>query len=246
MNRVIIASFFLFFATSVTGQQILPPRGEIEKIVREYILQHPEVLIQSVQSLQETQRSAMQREAGKVIALRRKDLVDSGSPAAGHAPGKTPVVMFFDYRCGYCRRSDDAVLKLAEGNSGAYVIFKELPILGQESMMASGAALAADKQGAYVKFHRALMAANGPITLQTLEQTASELGLNLERFRSDMKSPEIAETLQRNRELADALGVRATPSFVIGSELVVGALDPTRFQQLIARAGTAQTERQAQ
>ena len=140
--------------------------------MREYILQHPEVLMQAVQSYQERQRAARQQDAAKAIADRRGDLVDTSSPATGKAPGKTPVVMFFDYRCGYCKRVDQTVLKLAEEQSGAYVIFKELPILGPESAIASSPALAADEQGAYLGFHKALMAVTEAVTLQSVEQIA--------------------------------------------------------------------------
>jgi protein-disulfide isomerase len=209
--------------------------------VREFILQHPEVLMESVRSYQERQRAEQQQQARKVIAARPTDLLDdASSPAAGKAPGKTPVVMFFDYRCGYCKRMDEAVLKLTAEDSGAYVVFKELPILGPESAMAASAALAAHKQSAYVTFHQALMTAAEPVSMPLLEQIASKLGLDVEKLKTDMQSAEVGEALARNQQLAEALGVRATPSFVIGSELISGGMEPSRLQALIAKARTSE------
>jgi protein-disulfide isomerase len=223
------------------GQEPPQSRNDIEVIVREFILQHPEVLMESMRSYQVRQRAEHQQQAKKVIAARTADLLDdASSPAAGKASGKTPVVMFFDYRCGYCKRMDAAILELSAQDSAAYVIFKELPILGPESEMAASAALAAAKQDAYVRFHQALMTAADPVSMPMVEQMGLKLGLDVEKLKTDMQSAEISEMLARNQQLAEALGVRATPSFVIGSELISGGMEPSRLQALVAKARTSQ------
>jgi protein-disulfide isomerase len=135
---------------------------------------------------------------------------------------------------------DEAVLELTAEDSGAYVVFKELPILGPESAMAASAALAAHKQGAYVEFHKALMTAAEPISMPAIEQLASKLALDVDKLRRDMRSAEVGESLARNQQLAEALGVRATPAFVIGTDLISGALEPSRLRALIARARTTE------
>jgi protein-disulfide isomerase len=197
--------------------------------------------MESVRTYQERQRAGQQQQARQTIAARTVDLLeDSSSPSAGKAAGKVPVVMFFDYRCGYCKRMDQTVLQLTAGGSKAYVVFKELPILGPESAMAAAAALAADKQGAYVKFHQALMTAPGPVSMPLVEQIASKLGLDAAKLKADMESAEIGEALTRNQQLASSLGIRATPSFVIGSELVSGGMEPSRLEALIAGARTSE------
>lgn len=224
--------FGLLLAAAAPAQD----RAEIEKIVREYILAHPEVVMESVRGYQDRQRAERQREARGAIEARRAELLaDPAAPVAGGSEGRVPVVVFSDYRCGYCRRSSAAVLKLAAG-AGAYVIFKELPVLGPESALAASAALAAHRQGSYLKFHEALMAGSIPFTLESMEQLASKLSLDVERFRSDLRSPAIADVLARNQQLAGQLGIQATPSFVIGSELVSGALDTAALDALIAKA----------
>lgn len=140
-----------------------------------------------------------------------------------------------DNRCGYCRKVAPTLSKLAQAND-VKLIFKELPILGEQSVVAARAALAAHKQGAYLQAHEALLASVEPITLEWAEKLAVKLHLDVAKFKTDMESAETTIALQRNQLLADAIGVRATPSFVAGSELVSGALDMAALQSLISSA----------
>jgi protein-disulfide isomerase len=212
-------------------------KSEIEQIVREYILRHPEVLVESVQAHQRRERMAAQQKSREAIAARRSELLeDAVSPVAGKADAPVTIVQFFDYRCAYCRRVAPTLAKLLEEQQNVRMIFRELPILGPESHMAASAALAAHRQGAYLNFHRELMRLNSPATPAVLEETAAKLGLNIARWKTDMNSPEIRTMLAQNQQLAAALGVKSTPSFVVGDELVSGALDRAGFQALIARA----------
>jgi len=211
-------------------------RADMEKIVREYILQHPEVLMESVRAYEERDRLEAQRRSNAAITANRRELFDDPtSPVIGDANAEIAVVQFFDYKCGYCRRVSPTLSKLLEEHKNVRVIFKELPILGAESHMASRAALAAAKQGAYAAFRQKLLSLTGPITPAIIEETAGELGLDLEKFRTDMKSPQVAAILVENQRLADAIGVQSTPSFVIGNELISGAIDLRRFEELISK-----------
>jgi hypothetical protein len=116
------------------------------------------------------------------------------------------------------------------------MIYKELPILGPDSHMASRAALAARKQGAYLAFHRELMSLNGPLTPAAIEDTGKKLGLDVARLKADMESKEVQGALTQNQRLANAIGVQSTPSFVIGGELISGAMDLTGFEELISKS----------
>lgn len=241
MNPLTVATLLFCLAAPLISQEVPRSRSEIEAVVREYILQHPEVLMESVRAHQERQRAARQREASEAIVARRKELTnDAATPQAGKGPGKVPVVVFSDYRCGYCKRAEAAILQLAAEDSGAYLVFKELPILGPESAMAAAAALAAHRQGAYLRFRQELMGATQPLTEEVIDGVAAKLGLDVGKLRQDMRSAETSDAITRNQRLASEVGVQATPSFVIGSELVSGALDATRFQALIAKARTTQ------
>jgi protein-disulfide isomerase len=212
-------------------------KGEIEQIVREYILRHPEVLMESVRAYQERERiAAQQRSREAVVAKRRELFEDTASPATGKADAGIRIVQFFDYNCGYCRRVSPTIAKLLEERPDVQVIFKELPILGPESHLAARGALAARKQGGYLEFHRALMDLKSPANAAAIQETAGKLRLDISRLKADMESPEVQAILAENQRLAGAIAVRSTPSFVIGSELVSGAMDLPGFQALIAKA----------
>lgn len=213
------------------------PKAEIEKIVREYILQHPEVLMESVRAYQERERMAAQQRSKSAISAKKSDLFkDAASPVAGKTDATVEIVQFFDYRCGYCKRMPSVLTKLLEQNKNVRLIYKELPILGPESHVAARAALAAHKQGAYLPFHQALMSLNGPLTQAAIDETAAKLSLDAAKLKSDMNSEEIRSALTANQQLANAIGVQSTPSFVIGDELVAGAIDLAAFEALISKA----------
>ena len=222
---------------SAQDQAAALSKAEIEQIVRQYILDHPEVIIESVQTFQERERLSAQQRARQAITAKRRELFeDPASPVAGDARAPVPLVQFVDYNCGYCKKVAPTVTKLLEQNPKLRIVFKEFPILGPESQLASRAALAAHKQGSYVKFHRALMEQKSRTTQNVLDDVAGKLGLDVARLKADMDSPAIQEILTGNQQLAAAIGVQATPSFVIGSELVPGAVDLPAFQALIDKA----------
>lgn len=232
---------------AVFGQQVRAPestapanKSEIEQIVKDYILQHPEVLLESVRSYQERERAAQQQKSRDAVAGRQSDLLrdptsPSSKPAAAKAGDEVTMVEFFDYRCGYCKKVNPTVMKLLADNPNLRIVFKEFPILGPESVTAAKAGLAAQRQGKYLQFHQAMMSATTPVNEALIEQVAKNVGLDVEKLKTDMQSPEIAATLTKNTNLAAALDVSSTPTFVIGSEMVSGAMDAAGFQKLIAK-----------
>lgn len=229
---------FLLAGLPAAAQEAVeePARPAIEKIVREYILQHPEVLMESVRLYQERERTAQKERSKGAVSAKLTDLQhDPSSPVAGAAGGVT-VVEFFDYRCGFCKKAEGTITKLLADHPEIQLVFKEFPILGPESLLAAKAGLAAHKQGGYLKFHQALMTLPGPITMDAIGELAGKQGLNISKLKTDMESPEVQSMIARNRELGREVGVNATPTFVIGSELVQGASDAAAFEGLIAQA----------
>jgi protein-disulfide isomerase len=207
----------------------------VEMIVKEYILQHPEVLVESVRLYQDRERAAQRQRSREAAVANLHDLQqDPSSPVTGRESGVT-IVEFFDYRCGYCKRAEPAVLKLLAEHPDVRFIFKEFPILGPESSLAAKASLAAARQGAYLKFHQALMGLTGSITMNTIEELAGKQGLDVSKLKVAMESPEVQSALARNRDLGAKLGVNATPTFVVGSELISGAIDTATFERLVAQ-----------
>src|SRR5215471_8754863 len=241
-----LSALVLVFTASAPAQEpvsIQAPLSEgsrqaIEQIIHQYILQHPEVVRESVRLGEERERAEQKERTKAAVVAKRNDLQqDPSSPVVGKAGGVT-VVEFFDYHCGYCKRTESAIRKLLADHPDIQFVFKEFPILGAESSVAAKAGLAADKQGGYLKFHQALMALPGPITMVAIEELAGKQGLDVSKLKSDMESPEVQAILARNRNLGRDLGVKSTPSFVIGSELVQGVMDAPAFERLISQAQT--------
>ncbi len=208
----------------------------IENIIRSYLMQHPEVLIESLTVYQQRQRQAeVLRQHQSVIDQRPALFADPDSPVIGNPDGDIVMVEFFDYRCPYCRRVVGPVREIIESDGNISVVMKEWPILGPQSVQAARAALAAVSQGKYEEFHFALMTEPGDMSDAHIRSVARAVGLDVKRLERDMKSDEIDEMLRRNRDLASTLGIRGTPAFVIGDTLVPGALDLNELRRLVAQ-----------
>ena len=214
-------------------------KAQLEQTIRTYLLDHPELMMEMNQALQKKVADQQREIVQAALSTKRVELnSDARSPVAGPAKdgdGVVTVVEFFDYRCGYCKKVNATVQKLVADDPSIRVVFKEFPILGPESTVAATAALAAHQQGAYLKFHRALMGSSD-LSLEGILRVAAESGLDTERLKKDMAKPELQTALARNRELGEALAIQATPSFVIGDQVVPGAIDEAGFRGMIAKA----------
>ncbi len=209
----------------------------VEQIIRQYLLDHPEVIMDSVRQFQERQRSEERKRANAAIATRQNDLLrDPASPVAGNPQGDVTVVEFFDYRCGYCKRVAPILKELMAGDPNLRVVFKEFPILSPESNLAARAALAAQAQGKYLPLHDALIASDSSLSMPDILKLAAALDLDTGKLQADMNKPEIQAAIQKNHALAQALGINGTPAFIIGSELIPGAIELPTFKELIAKA----------
>jgi protein-disulfide isomerase len=213
--------------------------ANIEKIVHQYLLDHPEVLLESIQRFQQSYHAEQAAEKRKAVGKLENELNhDAASPTlerGAKSAEPVSVVAFLDYQCGYCKRSDETLAKLAT-MPGVRVVYKEFPILGPDSLRAAKASLAAGKQNAYQAFHDALMKSTGPVTAERVNQVVAELKLDAARFKTDMESPEVSAAIEKNRKLAEKLNVQSTPTFVVGRELVAGALSEEGFKPLIEAA----------
>jgi protein-disulfide isomerase len=241
-----IATLLLFVALGM-GQAIAQPAPPMsskgaeldpfEQRVREYLLKNPEVIMEALQVLQERQRAAEAENLKRTLAERSEEILnDPAAPTGGNPAGDVTLVEFFDYNCPYCRRVAPTVTELEEADPDLRLVYKEFPILGPGSQFAARAALASRRQGKYVPFHNALMQATDQVTEATVMETAREVGLDTEQLRADMQDPAIQEAIGRNLQLASALGITGTPSFIIGEEVVPGAVDLGTLQSLIAHA----------
>lgn len=188
----------------------------IEQIVHDYLVQHPEVLMEAGQALQAKQQQAAMKQAQEAIPANAKTLISSAiSPVAGNAKGTISVIEFFDYQCPHCKAMVPAIQGLIAANKNVRVVYKEMPIFGADSEFASRAALAAQKQGKYEVFHNALMKSSGRLPNQTVLDIAKSVGLDINRLQADMKQADISNELASNGQLAEKIGVRGTPAIIV-------------------------------
>jgi protein-disulfide isomerase len=198
------------------------------------------VIYEAIQELQKRREMAAAEQQQKMIVARKDDLFANAADPVSNADGDVTLVQFFDYKCGYCRGMAAGLHSLIAGDPKLRVVYKEFPVLGPDSVMAARAALAASAQSPekYEAFHNALMTTKD-LSLDTIKATAAQVGLDTEKLVADMQSEAIEAQLAANHALAQDLGISGTPSFVIGSRLIPGAVDIAQIEAMVAAERTA-------
>jgi protein-disulfide isomerase len=228
MNRMILGlavaiglmgSAYAAATADVSAEQ----RQAFEAIIRDYLVTHPEVIREALQELERRQAVEAQTATKKKIGERAKEIYRaSGDLVLGNPKGKITVVEFFDYNCGYCKKAIPEVEKLIRSDKDVRVVIKEFPILGPGSVFAAKAALASRSQGKYNEFHLALTKLDGVKDETSVMQVAEQVGLDLEKLKTDMESEGVSEVIGRNYSLAESLAINGTPSFIIDETLEPG------------------------
>lgn len=223
-------------AQGLSAQQ----RAEVVEVLRDALTRDPTILrdaLAAVEAAETRERSAARRAAIErhAEALFR----DAADPVRGNPRGDVTVVEFFDVRCGYCKQLHPALEALVLRDAQVRVVMKDLPILGPNSVLASRALLAAQRQGRYPALHDALMTLRGEPTEAVIRQQAERVGLDWTRLRRDMDDPAIQRRIEANIRLAQGIGVEGTPALVIGGTLVPGAVELEQLERMVAenRAG---------
>ena len=213
-----------------------PSTERVEQIVREYLMREPELIYEAIEEFQRREQ-AERVEKLRVAALQYEEELynNPASPIGGNADGDVTLVEFFDYRCGYCRHVVSSVEALLDEDKGVKIIYKDLPILGEDSERAARAALASRKQGAYERFHFALMRAED-FSEEGLLTLAEANGLDKTRLLEDMNDPEVARTIDENRALAAKIGIDGTPMFIIDGNVVPGAAELDQLKAVVKEA----------
>ncbi len=209
--------------------------AEIERLVRAYILEHPEIILEAIEILQQREQQA--EVAARQSAISGSDdalYEDEYSPIAGNPEGDVTIVEFFDYNCPYCKRVTPEIFGLLAQDGNIRYIAKEWPIFGEDSEFAARAAMASVKQDKYARFHQALMAIRGPANPTTVQRAAEEVGLDWAALEAEMDEDWITEALARNHALAQQLGVTGTPAMVIGESFLPGAVPAVEIAAIIA------------
>lgn len=223
-------------------------KKEVEKVVHDYLVANPEVLLEASQALQKKQQQNMQEQAQSAIKDNTDQLFQGKISVVGNPKGNVTIVEFFDYQCIHCKKMSPIIDSLIKKDSDLRVVYKEFPIFGKSSELASKAALAAGMQGKYQAMHNALFNVNKRLNDKIIMDTAKALGLDMKKFKTDMNSKEVTESLDANRALAEKLHLMGTPAFIVastpdgqfkaGSEpsFIPGAASEESLQELVKKA----------
>jgi protein-disulfide isomerase len=212
-------------------------RQEIEAVIKEYLTNNPEILME-MQNALEAKMDKIQAERTAAILKNNSGEIfhPQFSGVVGNPKGEVPVVEFFDYNCGYCRRALSDVTKLVDKEKQVRLILKEFPILSKGSEEASRVALAVKMQGKYWEFYRAMLESQGQANEASALRMAEKVGVDVARLKKDMASPEVKKEIDDTRALAQKLGIQGTPHFMIGDRVIPGAPENLleRMSKLVA------------
>jgi protein-disulfide isomerase len=249
--RLAVAALSVLLAAApvVAGAQTFSAeqRGEIERIIKDYLLSNPELLQDVMNELDKRQALAEAEKHRVAVKENRATIFESPRQVnLGNTQGDVTVVEFFDYNCGYCKRAMSDMLDLIKGDDKIKFVLKEFPVLGEGSVQAAQVAAAVrmqDKTGGkkYLEFHQKLLGGRGQADKTRALAVAREVGMDVARIEKDMASDEVKATIEENMKLAEVLGLTGTPSYVVGSEVVVGAQGLPTLKEKIntARCGKA-------
>ena len=231
MRAIFLALAFVGFAQSVPAQSMTD--DQVKQLALEAILENPEIIMQAVAILQQREK---EQAASGANTVRLEVESDPNAPNLGNPEGDVTVVEFFDYNCPYCRSAGQTVQALLAADENVRVIYREWPILGDDSVMAARAALAAREQGKYDAFHWALMNGEGRVTEALIFKVARDLGMDVAQLEADMVSPAVEAHIALSNALAQQLGFTGTPAFIVGDKTAPGMLSLDEITTLVAEA----------
>jgi protein-disulfide isomerase len=210
-------------------------KAQVEEVVKEVIKNNPELIMDSLRAAQEKSMKDSQDKAQAAIVSHKAEIENAkSSPVAGNVNGDVTIVEFFDYRCGYCKTANKTVQELLQSDKNIKFIYKQLPVLGEDSAYAAKAALTVyhlDKQK-FFPFHDKLMQTT-QINKEAIAKLVVEVGIDLAKFNATIDKPAIKEELEKTKELAQKINVNGTPAFVINGKFVGGAIDLHAFKNII-------------
>ena len=215
-----------------------PQKQAVQQIVRDFLLTNPEVIQEAIVELERRQQEAQKTAQISALQSERNALLHSPrGNLVGNPSGDVTLVEFFDYNCGYCKRALADVRTLMKSDPKLRVVLKDFPVLGPESVEASRVSLAAKQQISGEKlfdYHTRVMETRGRVNGERAMQVAKEMGLDMARLQKDLDHAEVRAALQENMTLGDKLGLTGTPAFVIGDEVVSGAVGIEPLRKIVA------------
>ena len=231
MRAIFFVLAFVGFAQTAPAQSMT--EDQIKQLALEAILENPDIIMQAVAILQQREQ---ERAASGANTVRLQLESDPNAPNLGNPEGDVTVVEFFDYNCPYCRSAGQTLQALLAADSNVRLIYREWPILGEDSVIAARAALAAREQGKYEAFHWALMNGEGRVTEAVIFKVARDLGMDVAKLEADMVSPAVEAHIALSNALAQQLGFTGTPAFIVGDKTAPGMLSFDEITRLVADA----------
>jgi protein-disulfide isomerase len=216
-------------------------KSDIEAIIKNYLVSHPEVLEEAMNELSKRQAADDDKKHEASVAENADTIYNSPHGVVlGNKNGDVTFVEFFDYNCGYCKRAMGDMLDLLKNDPKLKVVLKEFPVLSPGSVEAAQVAVAVRMQDPsgkkYLDFHQKLLGGHGPADRAHALAAAKDAGLDMARIEKDMQSPEVKATIEENMKLAESMGLNGTPSYVIGKQIVIGAVGLDGLKEKISQA----------
>ena len=237
MHKYFISFFLLLafgFAIEPVHALSAEDRRQIDKQIEDYFMRNPEKLEQALENMQAFMEDRANRQQAAALVQNADKLYrDEADYTMGPQNAPITIVEFFDYNCGYCKRSFAPLMEVLEENKDVRLVFKEYPILGEPSYLASSTALAINDKMKYLTYHSKLMTHSGRVSQAVVEKILGELTLPPQKLQADARSDKYVLQLAETRQLADAIGVNGTPAFVINGQLFPGALNKAELTQAI-------------
>lgn len=243
MKRLLATTALLASLTTTAAAADLKEMSDEERAlfraeVRAYLFENPEVIMQAVEILQNREAESQAQADFDLVSDNADAIFNDGySYVGGNPEGDIVLVEFLDYRCGYCKRAHSEVAELLETDGNIKLIVKELPILGEGSVLASRFAVAVKQvagDDSYKAIGDALMSFQGDITLPALRRLGSTFGLDMDAVEARMESEEVTAEIAQTRALAGILAINGTPTFVMQDELLRGYLPLEQMQAIVA------------
>jgi len=225
-------------ASTEPAAQFTPAqKTEIEAIVRNMLLTNPTLVADALDKVQEEMKAREAAATSEKIRANRDRIYDNGGLAIGGNPqGDVTIVEFFDYNCGYCRSAHQELKQLLSEDKNIRIIYREFPILGPNSIIASRMALAANEQGKYLEMHDKLFSSSSQLNADAMLKIAQDMGLNMTKVTAGISDPNMLVSLRGTIDLATDLGIRGTPAFIIGDKLFPGAMSLEQMRAAVAEA----------
>ena len=242
----VVKSSAVMAAEPMTADQ----KTAVEQVVHDYLVHNPEILVEASQALQQKQQQTMQEQAKTAILEQANALFNEKLTVTGNPKGNVTLVEFFDYQCIHCKKRAPVIEGLQKKDSNLRVIYREFPIFGKSSEIASQAALAAAMQGKYQVLHDALLKLDKRLDEKLVMNTAKSVGLNMVQLKKDMASKTVKDALDANRQLAEKIHLMGTPAFIVASTtdgqlkantqpaFIPGAASEETLQDLISKASS--------